>query len=61
MFNLYRDFGQFPDGRPVLEQSAEMIDAFRIFQRELDAIEPRRPLTADELVEILNAAFGGRH
>jgi hypothetical protein len=37
-----------------------MIDAFRIFQRELDAISPREPLTADELIEILNAAFGGK-
>jgi hypothetical protein len=60
LFNLYRDFNRFPDGKPCLGQSAEMIDAFRIFQRELDAISPREPLTADELIEILNAAFGGK-
>jgi hypothetical protein len=38
-----------------------MIDAFRIFQGELDALRgPERPLTATELVEILSAAFGSK-
>jgi hypothetical protein len=59
LFGLYRDFKQFPFPGSILEQPARMIDAFRIFQVELDALRgPERPLTAAELVEILGAAFG---
>jgi hypothetical protein len=45
----------------VLEQPASMIDAFRIFQGELDAIlGPDRPVTATELTRILAAVYGAR-
>ena len=61
LFILYRDFKQFPFGGTVLDQPAPMIDAFRIFQCELDAMRgPDHPLTASELVEILASAFGSK-
>ena len=61
LFVLYRDFKQFPLAGTILDQPAHMIDAFRIFQGELDAVcGPDHPLTASELVEILAAAFGSK-
>jgi hypothetical protein len=61
LFALYRDFHQFPFPGTILEQPARMIDAFRIFQAEIEAIKgPPEPLTQTELVEVLAAAFGSK-
>jgi hypothetical protein len=55
------DFKQFPFSGTILDQPAPMIDAFRIFQGELDAIlGPDRPVTATELTRILAAVYGVR-
>src|SRR5262245_53227968 len=61
LFSLYRDFRQFPFPGTILEQPASMIDAFRIFQGELDALYgPERPLTVVELIEVMKAFYGKR-
>jgi hypothetical protein len=39
-FDLYQAFKQWPDGKPVVEQWAAVVDAFRIFQHEIRALYP---------------------
>jgi hypothetical protein len=61
LFALYREFKQFPFPGTILEQPARMIDAFRIFQAEIEAIKgPEEPLTQTELIDVLTAAFGAK-
>ena len=38
LFTLYSDFKQLPFVGTILDQPAPMIDAFRIFQEELNAV-----------------------